>query len=95
MNLDDLIAVWRSQDAAPLHGVDRTLLHLALRQEEAKLQAQRRLGSRIIYVTSAFIVALTAVLFVMMYAMLYSNRDFAITGRVSSFRSSAPPPPCS
>ena len=22
MNLDDLMAVWRSQDAAPLHGVN-------------------------------------------------------------------------
>ena len=38
MNLDDLMAVWRSQDAAPLHGVNKTLLHLALRQEEAKLE---------------------------------------------------------
>ena len=46
MNLDDLMAVWRSQDAAPLHGVNKTLLHLALRQDEAKLQkaaAQREM----------------------------------------------------
>ena len=49
MNLDDLMAVWRSQDAAPLHGVDKTLLHLALRQDEAKLQKQRRIERWIIY----------------------------------------------
>lgn len=40
MNLDDLMTVWRSQDAAPLHEVNKTLLHLALRQDEAKLQKQ-------------------------------------------------------
>ena len=42
MNLDDLMEVWRSQDASPLHGVNETLLRLALRQDEAKLRAQRR-----------------------------------------------------
>jgi O-antigen/teichoic acid export membrane protein len=42
MNLDDLMEVWRSQDAAPLHGVNETLLRLALRQDEAKLQATHR-----------------------------------------------------
>ena len=35
MNLDDLMEVWRSQDTAPLHGVDKTLLRLALRHDEA------------------------------------------------------------
>ena len=50
MNLDDLMEVWRSQDAAPLHGVNETLLRLALRQDEAKLQAQRRRERWIIYV---------------------------------------------
>ena len=34
MNLDELMAVWKSQDAAPLHGVNQTLLHLTLRQDE-------------------------------------------------------------
>ena len=42
MNLDELMAVWRTQDAAPLHDVNKTLLHLALRQDEAKLQKERR-----------------------------------------------------
>ena len=49
--------VWRSQDATPLHGVDKTLLHLALRQEQAKLQKQRRIERWFIYVMSALLVA--------------------------------------
>jgi hypothetical protein len=42
MNLEDLMEVWRSQDAAPLHGVNETLLRLALRQDEKKLHAMHR-----------------------------------------------------
>jgi hypothetical protein len=57
MNLDDLMEVWQSQDAAPLHGVDKTLLHLALRQEQAKLQKQRRIERWFTYVMSALLVA--------------------------------------
>ena len=57
MNLDDLIEVWRSQDAAPLHGVNETLLRLALRQDEAKLQRARRWSRWFIYVLAALVVA--------------------------------------
>ena len=57
MNLDELMAVWRSQDAAPLHDVNKTLLHLALRQDEAKQQKWRRIERWIIYVMSAGFVA--------------------------------------
>lgn len=57
MNLDELMAVWRTQDAAPLHDVNKTLLHLALRQDEAKLQRERRLANWITYGMSAFFVA--------------------------------------
>ena len=68
MNLDDLMAVWRSQDAAPLHGVDKTLLHLALRQDEAKLQKERRIERWMTYVGSAGLVAcMTIFLFMMIY----------------------------
>ena len=80
MTLDDLMDVWRSQDAAPLHGVNETLLRLALRQDEAKLQAQRRFESRIIYVTSAGLIAGMAIFFVMMFGMLFYNDDDVITG---------------
>ena len=68
MNLDELMSVWRSQDAAPLHGVDKTLLHLALRQDEATLQKERRIERGITYVGSAGLVAcMTVFLFMMIY----------------------------
>jgi hypothetical protein len=60
MNLDDLMEVWRSQDAAPLHGVNETLLRLALRQDQAKLQAQRRRDAWIMYIESVFFIAAMA-----------------------------------
>jgi chromate transport protein ChrA len=77
MNLDELMAVWRSQDAAPLHDVNQTLLHLALRQDEAALQKQRRRERWIIYVASAG-VAGVMVLFLAM--MIYARDRNVITG---------------
>jgi hypothetical protein len=82
MNLDDLMAVWRSQDAAPLHGVDKTLLHLALRQEQAKLLKERRNERWIIYVASAGLVVVMAVFLGMMILTrdrkVMTGWDFAI-----------------
>jgi peptidoglycan/LPS O-acetylase OafA/YrhL len=82
MTLDDLMAVWRSQDAAPLHSVDRTLLHLALRQDEAKLQKERRRERWITYVFSAGMVAAMSVFLAMMISTRERNVmtawDFAI-----------------
>jgi hypothetical protein len=66
MNLDELMSVWRTQDAAPLHDMNKTLLHLALRQDEAKLQKERRKERWIIYVFSAGMVAAMAVFLGMM-----------------------------
>lgn len=57
MNLDDLMEVWRSQDASPLHGVNEALLRLELRQDNAKLQKWQRRVRWFIYVTTVFIVA--------------------------------------
>jgi len=71
MNLDDLMAVWRTQDAAPLHGVDKTLLHLALRQDEVKLQKERRIERWVTYVGSVGLVAVMAVFL----GMMMSARD--------------------
>lgn len=68
MTLDDLMAVWRSQDTAPLHDVNKTLLHLALRDEDAKLQKARRLERWIIYVASVGFIAAMAVFLGMMIA---------------------------
>ena len=82
MNLDELVAVWRSQDAAPLHSVDKTLLHLALRQDEAKLQKERRRDRWIVYVFSAGLVAAMAVFLGMMILTrdrkVMTGWDFAI-----------------
>ena len=82
MNLDDLMAVWRSQDVAPLHGVDKTLLHLALRQDEAKLQKERRRDRWMVYVFSAGLVAAMAVFLGMMIMTrdrnVMTGWDFAI-----------------
>ena len=80
MNLDDLMTVWRSQEVAPLHDVNKTLLHLALRQDEATLQKERRRERWIFYTASAGIVAAMAVF---LFIMIYDNDprtdwDFAI-----------------
>lgn len=76
MNLNDLMEVWRSQDAAPLHGVNETLLRLALRQDEAKQHAQRRCEQRVVYWMSAFFVAVMAVI---LGVMIYRHDDAVLT----------------
>ena len=82
MNLEELVEVWRTQDAAPLHRVDKTLLHLALRQEQAKLQKERRMERWIVYVFSAGLVAAMAVFIGMMIVTpdrnMMTGWDFAI-----------------
>ena len=81
MNLDDLMAVWRSQDAAPLHGLNETQLRLALRQDEAKRQKWRRIERWIIYVLSAGVVAgLALCLANMMLLMIYRDDMNGLTG---------------
>lgn len=79
-SLDDLMAVWRSQDAVPLHGVNETLLRLALRQDEAKLKRQRRIDQWGIYIGSATFVGVMAVfLYIMTYNRLpKTGWDFAL-----------------
>jgi hypothetical protein len=77
MSLDDLMEVWRSQDAAPLHGVNETLLRLALRQDEAKLQKRRRRQRWIIYLASA---ALFAAMAFFLAVMISPHDDDALTG---------------
>ena len=62
MKLDDVMEGWRSQDASTFYGVDKTLLHQALRQEQATLEKQRRMARRGGYVGSA-VLLITAVLF--------------------------------
>lgn len=79
MKLDDLMEVWRSQDAAPLQRVDKTLLHLALRADEAKLQKQRRWSRWVLYVFSVGVVlGLAFVLTVMVYHRKATTWDFLV-----------------
>ena len=66
MNLEDLMEVWRSQEAAPLHSVNETLLRLALRQDEAKLRASRRREKWFIYISMAVLVGLMALFLAIM-----------------------------
>jgi hypothetical protein len=80
MNLDDLMEVWRSQDASPLYGVNKALLLVAVRQEQVKLQAERRREKWITYVATAFLIAVMAFF---LFIMFYDNDprtdwDFAI-----------------
>ena len=77
MNLDDLMAVWKSQDAAPLHDVNETLLRLALRQDEAKLQKWRRSERWIIYVLSAgFVAGMALFLANMILLTIYRDEEW-------------------
>ncbi|MSR43127.1 MAG: hypothetical protein EXS19_03715 [Pedosphaera sp.] len=80
MNLDELMTVWKSQDAAPLHDVNKTLLHLALRQDEAKLQKKRRRDRWIVYVFGAGVVASMAVFFAMMIYFRGHRPERVVTG---------------
>ena len=81
MNLDDLMAVWRSQDAAPLHGLNETQLWLALGQDEAKRQKWRRIERWIIYVMSAvFVAGMALFLANMTLLMIYRDDMNGLTG---------------
>ncbi len=80
MNLDELMTVWRSQDAAPLHDVNKTLLHLALRHDEAKLQKQRRRDRWILYIFSAGVVVGMAIFLNMMIYFRGHRPEKVVTG---------------
>lgn len=42
MNFDEMIETWKSQDDKPLYGVNRDLLQLVLRHEQADIQREMR-----------------------------------------------------
>ena len=62
MRPDELTKVWRSQDLSPLYDVDKTVLHQMLRQEQVKLEKQRRRARWISYIANA-VLLITAGLF--------------------------------
>jgi hypothetical protein len=63
MNSDELTKVWRSQDLSPLYGVNKSLLQQMLRQEQAKLEKQRRRARRFMYVVSAVLLIMAGLFF--------------------------------
>lgn len=77
MNLDELMAVWKSQDAAPLHGMNKPLLQQTLRQDEVRLQQARRKERRLHYAMSAFVIGLLALLFTL---MIHARQRYVMTG---------------
>jgi uncharacterized BrkB/YihY/UPF0761 family membrane protein len=62
MNLDDVMGAWRSHDLSPLFGVDKTLLHQVLRQEQARAEKQLRRIRWFMNVVTVFLL-ITAALF--------------------------------
>ena len=76
MNLDDLMEVWRSQEVSPLHGVNETLLRLALRQDQAKLQAMWRRQKRFNYFGMALTIA--ALIFFIFILITPQVRDVSV-----------------
>jgi hypothetical protein len=66
MNLDEVTEVWRSKELSQLYGVDKTLLHLMLRQEQAKLEKQRRRAKWFVYVANAVLLITAGLFFAIM-----------------------------
>ena len=66
MNLDDVMAAWRSQDLSPLYGVDKTLLHQVLRQEQARLQKLLRRTRLFMYLTNLMLVIMAGLFLAIM-----------------------------
>jgi hypothetical protein len=79
MTIEELMAVWQTQDGAPLHGLNENLLRLALRQNESKRQKWRRIERWIIYVLSAGVIG-GLMLFLANMILLMIYRD-GVDGR--------------
>lgn len=73
MKLDEVMEGWRSQDASTFYGVDKTLLHQALRQERAKLEKISRRATWFGYVFGVAPLLISSGLFLAI--MFQSNYD--------------------
>lgn len=81
MNLEEVMAVWQSQDSTPLHTVDKTQLELALRQDDVKLRKARRIERAVIYALSAgMVLGMAFVLANMIMLMVYRDDRNGLTG---------------
>ena len=79
MNLDEVTEAWRSKDLSQLYGVDKTLLHLMLRQEQAKLEKQRRRTRRFMYVVNTVLLIMAGLFFAI---LIDPNQPPAFSGRL-------------
>jgi len=75
MTIDELMTVWKTQESAPLHDMNRTLLHLALRQEEAKLEKKQRWARWMVYVCCAGAAVGMALFLVNMILLMIDRYD--------------------
>ena len=66
MNLNDVLDAWRSQDHAPLYGVDGDRLQQTLREEEAKRRRGLVIEARLTYGFAALVFAGLAFIFTLM-----------------------------
>ena len=66
MNLDEVLDAWRTQDQAPLYGVDGGRLQQALREEEARRRRRLVIEARITYGVAALVFAGLAFIFALM-----------------------------
>ena len=80
MSPDELAEVWRSQDLAPLYGVDKSLLHQMLRQEEAKLEKQRRKERWFVSVINAVLLIIAGLFFAI---LIDPNQPATFSARLS------------
>lgn len=80
MNPDELTEVWRSQDLSPLYGVDKSLLHQMLRQEQAKLEKQRRKARWFGYVMNAVLLIIAGLFFAI---LIDPNQPATFSARLS------------
>jgi peptidoglycan/LPS O-acetylase OafA/YrhL len=67
MNFDQMIEAWRAQDEAPLYGVNRDLLQLVLKHEQADLRRELRREQWAVYGVSAGLLAFLAFIFAAIY----------------------------
>jgi uncharacterized BrkB/YihY/UPF0761 family membrane protein len=63
VNLDDVTEAWRSRDVSQLYGVDQSLLHQVLRQEQARLDRQRRRARWLMFAVNVMLLIMAALFF--------------------------------
>lgn len=73
MNLDDVTAAWRSEDLSPLFGVDKALLHQALRHEQAKRDTQTRRMMWVGYAGGAVLLVVSGLFLAIMFEPQYDD----------------------